>query len=371
MAENEITSEEKAQTAVSLRPALIASQRSLSEYSIFLKHLLAGLTDESVPVVLVCPPKVDVDSVVAPAIEVVRHPAVDVPLTEHLNRKALLDRLEKSQTNILHCLGEGKAALTRWLAKRLKIPYIVSVDSLRRGQKKVSLSSRLCAKIVVPAKSVADDFARTYPKFGERIEQINPGIFADDKTVCFASAERVAGIVIAHPLDDAVDFDNVFGALRHLAIDGQEFMVALLGSGKAERQIWKRLNALGLLQMVTIVPRVASPVSVLSAGDIFIVPRPSLGFNPLLLEAMSVGCAVASCKGGVDDLIVEDKTAVVFDADDELSIYDCLRRLFDRKEFARQIAKFAQQKLKENHKVSKMVSVTLAAYTAALAWFKR
>jgi len=371
MAEDEIISEEKGEAGVSLRPALIVSQRSLSEYSIFLKHLLAGLTDESVPVVLVCPPKTDVDSVVAPAVEVVRHPAVDVPLMEHLNRRALFDRLEKAQTNILHCLGEGKAALTRWLAKRLNIPYIVSVDSLRRGQKKISLSSRLCGKIVVPAKSIAEDFARSYPKFGERVEQINPGIFVDEKTVCFASAERLAGIVIGHPLDDAADLDNVFGALRHLAIDGQEFMVALLGSGKGERQIWKRLNALGLLQMVTIVPRVASPVSVLAAGDVFILPRPGIAFNPLLLEAMSVGCAVASCKGGVDDLIIEDKTAVVFDADDELSIYNCLRRLFDRKEFARQIARQGQQNLKENHKVSKMVSAMLAAYGGAVEWFKR
>jgi hypothetical protein len=354
MAENEITSDEQAGSAVSLKPALIASQRALLEYPIFLKHLLAGLADESVPVVLVCPPKMGVDSVVAPAVEVVRHPAVDLPLTERLNRKALLDRLEKSQINILHCLGEGKAALTRWLAKRLNIPYILSIDSLRGRQKKVSLSSSYCARIVVPAKSIADDFARSYPKYAERIERINPGIFVDDRAVCFGGADRLAGIVIAHPLDDAADFDNVFGALRHLAIDGQEFMVALLGSGKAERQIWKRLNTLGLLQMVTIVTRVASPISVLAAGDIFILPRPGFAFNPLLL-----------------DLIIEDKTAVVFDPDDELSIYDCLRWLFDRRETARQIAKQAQQYLRENHKVSKMVSATTRAYSGALEWFKR
>jgi len=32
---------------------------------------------------------------------------------------------------------------------------------------------------------------------------------------------------------------------------------------------------------------------------------------------MSIGAAVAACKGGVDDLIIGDKTALVFDPDDE------------------------------------------------------
>ncbi|GAI01811.1 unnamed protein product, partial [marine sediment metagenome] len=53
---------------------------------------------------------------------------------------------------------------------------------------------------------------------------------------------------------------------------------------------------------------------------------------------MSVGSAVAGCKGGVDDLIIEEETAVVFDPNDEISIRSSLQRLFDSRELARQIA---------------------------------
>jgi glycosyltransferase involved in cell wall biosynthesis len=80
---------------------------------------------------------------------------------------------------------------------------------------------------------------------------------------------------------------------------------------------------------------------------------------------MSVGAAVAACKGGVDDLIVEDQTAVVFDPNDELSIVGALQKLFDRREFARQIAKKAQEYLRENHTVSKMISAILQTYYEA------
>jgi len=72
--------------------------------------------------------------------------------------------------------------------------------------------------------------------------------------------------------------------------------------------------------------------------------------------------AVAACKGGVDDFIIADRTAVVFNPNDEISIRGALQRLLDRKEFARQIARNAQQNLRENHSVSKMISSILQIY---------
>jgi glycosyltransferase involved in cell wall biosynthesis len=86
---------------------------------------------------------------------------------------------------------------------------------------------------------------------------------------------------------------------------------------------------------------------------------------------MSVGAAVAACKGGVDDLIIEEQTAIAFDPDDELSIYSSLQRLFDRRELARKIAGGAQEYLRENHTVSNMITSTLRTYREAVQWYKR
>jgi glycosyltransferase involved in cell wall biosynthesis len=110
--------------------------------------------------------------------------------------------------------------------------------------------------------------------------------------------------------------------------------------------------------------------SLLAAGDIFVQPTPEYTFNPLLLEAMSVGSAVATCKGGVDDLIIDGQTALVFDPDDELSIVGTLQRFLNKRDFARKIAKTAQQYLKDNHTVSSMISATLQTYGRAQHWLK-
>lgn len=344
------------------RPVLLVSEHTLYEYSLYLKRLLIGLADESIPAALVCPPNIDIDYLIAGSVEIIRYPALQLPFMGRLNRDTLFRQVVKFEPTVLYCLCEGKSLLTRQLARKLDLPYILMVNSLHKRWGRLRISSKRCSKIIVPAKSIADDLAKVHPRLAERIEHINIGTFVGKHCECFNKLSRLACLVIAHPLDNADDFENLFSAVRQLVINGYEFMVVVTGDGRDERQLRKLLTALGLSQFVTIIPRLRPWWVVLAAGDIFIQPQPSDTFNPLLLEAMSIGSAVAGCKGGVDDLIIEDKTAVVFNPDDELSIYGCLKKLLDRPEFARQIAKGAQQYLKQNHSVSNMISATLRAF---------
>ena len=351
-----------------LRPALIASEHTLSEYSLFLEHLLVGLADESIPAALICPGSCDVESVIYGAVEVIKHPVIDLPLMERLNRNRLVEQLAKFEPTVLHCLCESKASLAKQLARRLDLPYVLTINSLQKWWRRVSISSKHCARIIVPAQSIAANIAKAYPRLAERVEQINIGTFVEDRTTCFSEPFRLPSMVIAHPLDNVAEFESLFGAARHLAITGYEFMFVVMGKGRAESQLRQLLSALGLLQTVAIVPRLKRWRSVLAAGDIFIQPQAIDTFNPLLLEAMSVGSAVAACKGGVDDLIIADQTAVVFDPNDELSIRTALQRLFDRREFARRLARDAQEYVRDNHAVSKMISATLKVYREAQEW---
>jgi len=244
------------------------------------------------------------------------------------------------------------------------------INTLQKRWSKLSVSSRRCAKIIVPAKSIAANIARVRPRLAERIKQINIGTFVEQQCTCFHNLSRLACLVVAHPMDNTDEYENLFSAVRHLVIDGYEFMMVVIGDGKAETKMRKLLDALGLMQVVTIVPALRPWRPVLAAGDIFVQPLPNNSFNPLLLEAMSIGSAVAGCKGGVDDLIIEDKTAVVFDPTDELSIYGCLQGLLNKREYARQIAKNAQKHLKENHSVSHMISATLKTLCEAKQWYR-
>jgi len=312
-----------------------------------------------------------VDYLVPPAVEVIRHPAVNLPLMGRRNNRILIERLSNFKPTVLHCLCETKARLTSQLARQLDLPYVLAVNSLQRRWPQLSISARRCAKIIVPARSIAANLAETYPRSAGRIEQINIGTFVQEGSACFCKSDGLACMVTSHPFNNVGDFEKLLNAVKHLVIDGYEFLLVLIGSGRAEKHLRKLLRALGLLWIVTIVPRLEPWRSVLAAGDIFIRPQPSDAFDPVLLEAMSVGAAVAACRRGVDDLIVEGQTAAVFDPDDELSIYSSLQRLLDSQESARQLAIGAQDYLRANHSVSKMVAATLETYHSAEQWYRR
>lgn len=344
------------------RVALIASEHTICEYSIFLERLLVGLADESIPVALICPPGFNPGTVFTGINEVINYPIFDLPFIGRLNIRLLTERLSKFEPTILHCLCESRASLTRQLAHRLDLPYIMMVNSLQKRWSHLSISPSYCQRIIVPARSLAENMSNIHARFADRVKQINIGTFVAEKSGCFSDPSRLATMVITDPFTRAEDFENLFNVFKHLLIDGYEFMVVIAGGYRTDRQLWKLLDALGLLKTVSIVPRRVPWRSILAAGDIFIQTRPNYTFDPVLLQAMSIGTAVAGCKGGVDDLIIEDRTAAVFDPKDEMSIVHTLQLLLDRREYAHQIAINAQEYLRENHSVSKMISDILCAY---------
>lgn len=172
-------------------------------------------------------------------------------------------------------------------------------------------------------------------------------------------------IVVAHPLDRVSDFRSFLAAVKALHGGGREFIVVLMGAGRAEHRLWRLLDREGLSQTVTIVPTLNPWRSVLAAGDIFVQLQPVPRFSMFLLEAMSVGAAVAACQGGVDDLVVHNKTALIFEPNNETSIRQTLARLLDDQEAARQLAAGAQEYLQTHHSVSEMVSTILDIYSEA------
>jgi len=345
-----------------LRVALIASEHTVRDFSDFLELLLVGLADESIPTLLVCPAGYDSDTTLTGTASVINQPALDLPFTEPLAARLLAQQIAKFEPTVLHCLCESKASLTRRLTHRLELPYVLTVNSMQGRWSQLSISSKRCRKILVPGETIAANLAKAHPGHAGRIKRINVGTYVTENAGCFSNPDRIPTIVTAHPLDKVGDFENLFGALRHLRVDGYEFMVVLAGDGREEGQIWQLLTALDLLHNVTLVSRLKPWRSVLAAGDIFIRPQPRLVFDTSVLEAMSVGTAVAGCKGGVDDLIIEDKTAVLFKPDDELSIMHKLQQLLNRREFARQISRSAKQHLTEYYNVGDMISAITGVY---------
>jgi glycosyltransferase involved in cell wall biosynthesis len=355
---------------IPVRPALIADRSTLRNYADPLRHLLTGLADEPCQAVIICPPDADAEKVLCPSIELIRHPILRIPLFRSQNRKILFDKLEKFKPTVLHCLSGSKARLTTRIAGQLDIPYVFTFNAIAGSffRRRVSVSH--CASLIASSEVISDYLAKVYPRLSGRIEQINIGVFVDDTCACFSETSRVASMVTTKALDRLSDFEPLLNAIRHLAIDGYEFFYAIIGSGPAERQIHELIKGLGLSQVVTIIPAIDPIRTVFAGADIFIQPQASTEFDSRVLEAMSVGMAVATARGGIDDVLIEDKTAVFFDPDDELRIYSALQKLLDKHDFARELALAGQIHLKKHHSVSRMVDALVQTYRNAQQWYK-
>ncbi|MFC1677175.1 glycosyltransferase family 4 protein [Planctomycetota bacterium] len=344
------------------KAALIVSEYTISEYSASLRYLLGALEESSVPAALVCSAGCDVESIVNANVEVFRHPAIDLPLMGRQNRKMLLEKLRKFEPTILHCLCESQASLSRRLSRKLDLPYILSVNSLQKRFSNFSISAKRCAKIIVPAESIAANIEDVHPHFAEKLMRINFGTCVAETAACFSKPTGPGSMVVAAPLEGASGLDNLLEAVHHLAVENYDFMLVIITGSQTDKDLRKRIASLGLSQFTVIVSRQHPWDRILAAGDIFIQPWPCDDFNPMLLEAMSQGTAVAACTGRVDDLVIDEQTAVTFDPEDQLSIYNSLKGLFDRPELAKQIAAAAQQHLRKNNSIEETTSQIIELY---------
>lgn len=343
---------------------MILDAATFRRNSIFLEHFFVALADDSIQTAVICPPDCDTGTVLSLAVEVIKHPACRIPLFWRYNRDTLMDRVKAFAPTVLHCLGRGQISLSRTIARAFDVPYLLTARGMDAFCH-ADIADPLCAGIVAPCASVRDYVACEHPSLASRIEQVETGAFVEDTCVCFARSQRLPSMIVVRPFDNAKDFEPLLHAVKHLAVDGHEFVMAMIGSGKGESAVRKMVRQMELSQIVNIVPDFNPLRAVFIESDIFIQPWPLNAFSVPLLEAMSVGMAVAGCRGGVDDLLIDDTTAVLFNPDDSLSIYATLQRLLDDRTGAQQLAMSAQSYLRQHHRVSKMMAGLISAYRNA------
>jgi hypothetical protein len=367
MADTQVKSKD---SEIPFRPVIIIDTPELKDYQTCLQHLFTGLTAESYPSALICPPDAGASSVLCPSVELVYHPLLKIPLFRNQNRRSVLEKLNKFKPTVLHCFSSSKAKLTKFLAETLNIPFLLTFNTSSHKKLTHVSNSPNCAALLALSGPIAAHLKSTSKNFAGQIAQLNTGTFVEDDCACFSAKATVRSMVVAQPLTNANDFKGLLNAVRHLVIDGYEFILAIIGMGSAERDIHRMIKKLGLTQVVTVVPDIQPLRSVFAGADIFIQPHSRPEFNSPLLEAMGVGLAVASCHNGSEDLLTEDETTVFFDPYDDLSVYACLHNLLDKRDFAQQIARNGQQFLRENYTVSGMITSLLEYYQNAMDWHK-
>lgn len=347
------------------RPVVLLEGDTLRAKPTFVEHLLVGLSSEGCRPAVVCGGECNLDLVSPGGIEAFRCRTLRPYLLRRRTAGRIVQWLERFKPTVLHALSPYGEPMTRMLADRLGVPFIFDLDCLVRPPGGRRVFSRPCAGVVVSAHTVASYLCDRYPWAAEHIHQINPGAFVEESCACFCRQSEIASIVLADRLDRVERFEPFLAAIKHLVIDGFPLAVVIVGAGRAEARIRRLVGELGLGQVVSIAAPVSPLRAVFAGADIFVRAQPAMCFESCLLEAMSVGTAVAGCRGGVDDLLVEGRTALTFEGADELAIYSCLGQLLTKRDFARRLAVNAQLQVRRDYSPGRMVAAYVELYERA------
>lgn len=354
-----------------MRPALFVDTATTNRYAHSLRRLMVGFASEGCQPALICPPGYEAGSVLGPSVEVIPYPLFKIPLFYWRNKLILLERLAAFKPTVLHCFAPSRAGLTRKLAIELGLPYVLTFHSQPNSLCKPSVSASHCAALVASSTPIGDRLRKLYRLMADSVMQVNIGTFVDDHCACFNEPDRITSLVLVQSLDRINDFEPLLNALRHLMLDGREFVMAIMGRGRADRRLHQRIKELGLNELVTVVGPMRPLRNILAGADIFVQLQPVTDAFTNVLDAMSVGMAIASCRQGTEGILTENKTALFFDPHDELSLYATLQKLLDERENTRRIALASQEYIRREHSVSRMVEELIAVYSMAQDWFKK
>jgi glycosyltransferase involved in cell wall biosynthesis len=354
-----------------VRPVLLLDKPVFMAYSSYIRRILVGFTGTVHTTALVCPSDLDSGEILCPSVEFVEHPALRLAILRQQNRKILLSRLLRFKPTIIHTFYPGQVRLAHWLSRQLDIPFVVTCH---KELSRWTMTNRVlsqAAGMTAPSQRISDRIYGRCSGVKDRIDRIHIGSFVEDRCSCYSRSGNVTSFIVSQSLNSFKTFEPFLNAVRHLALDGFEVMVALMGRGKAEKAIRSHIRSLGLTAIVTVVPPIRPIRDVLCGADVYVQLSDTGAFDAQLLEAMAVGLAVVGVPEKTSGLLEENQTAFFWDSKDELDIYNTLKQLLSAREQTRRIAINAQHYLKEHHSVSGMVNRLITTYAKAQQWHKQ
>jgi len=344
-----------------LRVALVSGRDSLALLGPAVRHLVVGLLDEPMHVTLVAPEGADTSYLPDPPVEIIRHGSLRVPLFRARVLDELARRVTDSGAGLLHALDADALKLTRQLAERCDLDYIVSVLGLDSG---AHISDRRCRAVLAGSEPIRSQLVESKSVPADLVGVLAPAVHRSRKATCFIDPRHAPSIVAAGPLTESKHFETVMEAFVRLRRSRPDCVFFVVGSGPAESHLRRRASELGVMTHLTFVQPQDTDLltSIVEASDIFISPAPSHRIEIDLLVAMAAGDPVVVAGADACDFVVNGQTALTYTVADAEDLTGRLDALLDDRAWARSLAESALDHLARHHSPARMAACLADLY---------
>ena len=161
--------------------------------------------------------------------------------------------------------------------------------------------------------------------------------------------------------------ETLIDAFSRIAAGHPDARLAIAGDGPLRAELEQRARDGGVGHAVLFLGEVSEPIPVLRGADVFVLPSWAESFPYVILEAMSVGLAVAASDvGGVGEAIVDGDSGLLFAARDTEATAAALLRLLVDQRLRGALGEAAHARARNMFSKDRMVDGVIGVYEQAL-----
>lgn len=356
------------------------------------RHILdlaRGLRDEGAQVVILCP----MPSPLADRASDDRFVVVSVPkagLIDTFAIRAVYGLLKEQRLDVVHA-HNGRTAVTAsiaasWAGRGRCVAtqhFLLPNRTRQRGVKGVLsraahrwVNSRTHRHIAV-SQAALQGMLQRQDAPQERITVVPNGIVPPSARELLPRSEVRAELRIQshQPLIVCVarlvpekDIDTLIDAMKLVVAQRPEARCVVAGEGDLRPSLEEHIRQAGVENSVQLLGFRTDTLSLIHAGDLFVLPSKAEPFGLVLLEAMSLGRpVVATAAGGPLEIVVDSGTGLLVAPENPAPMAEAIIRLIDDPALRDSLGQAGRQRFLDNYTVTRMAKATLEVYRQTMA----
>jgi glycosyltransferase involved in cell wall biosynthesis len=165
-------------------------------------------------------------------------------------------------------------------------------------------------------------------------------------------------------------FDILIEAFQKIASQVPELHCLIVGEGEDKEKLAAHIRVAGLENRIRLVGYQdrQKVLSMLKSSDIFVMPSRYEGTPIALLEAAALACPIlATCAGGIPELVTHDQNAYLMPTHDPAALAEGFVKMAKDRQYAQTLGRNAQKRVREQFNPKSQIEETWSAYHKALA----
>ncbi|MFQ5899888.1 MAG: glycosyltransferase [Candidatus Methylomirabilia bacterium] len=296
--------------------------------------------------------------------------------------------VRERRVQIIHSHGKGAGLYGRLAGRWVGVPAVHTFHGIHHakypgGVRELYLRlERYLARLSEAVIHVSESQAREAQRLGladpGRSHVVVNGIDAEEVRVLaeqlplsrqalgLSREAQVLGCVAR--FDEVKGLDLLVESLRRLADRYPRLALVLVGSGKREGQLHKRVMRAGLAERVQFAGPLAEPCRLFPLLDLYVSASRGEGLPYALLEAMACGLAVVATRvTGHVDAVQDGVTGLLTRPEDPEDLAVSVARLLDDPELRRKLGRAGSERVESRFGLEPMVAQLARLYRQAVA----